>query len=248
MTTGVISVGAASRAPVDWHAINWRAVYRNVRRLQARIVKATQEGRWNKVKALQRLLTHSFSGRVLAVRRVTENKGKRTAGVDGVLWNTPAKKGKAVGQLRQRGYRAQPLRRVYIPKANGKKRPLSIPVMRDRGMQALYLLALDPIAETLSDPNSYGFRKERSCADAIAQCFILLARKHSAPWILETDIRACFDKISHEWLLAHLPMEKAILRQWLKAGYLEKGFYYPTEEGTPQGGLVTPSTILQKRW
>jgi len=202
MTTGVISVGAASRAPADWHAINWRAVYRNVRRLQARIVQATQEGRWNKVKALQRLLTHSFSGRVWAVRRVTENKGKRTAGVDGVLWDTPAKKAHAVGELRPRGYQAQPLRRVYIPKSNGKKRPLGIPIMKDRAMQALYLPGLDAIAETLSDPNSYGFRKERSCADAIQQCNNLLCRKLSAQWVLECDIRSCVRRDSHHGIPA----------------------------------------------
>jgi RNA-directed DNA polymerase len=132
-----------------------------VRRLQARIVKATQVGRWGKVKALQYLLTHSFSGKVLAVKRVTENQGKRTSGVDGVTWETPEKKSRAVQQLRQRGYRPQPLRRIYIPKSNGKKRPLGIPTMKDRAMLALYLLALDPVAETTADPNSYGFRKER---------------------------------------------------------------------------------------
>ncbi len=160
--------GAASPQTVDWQAIDWHKAHRNVRRLQARIVKAKQEGRWGKVKALQRLLTHSFSGKALAVKRVTENKGKRTAGIDGEIWNTPAKKAAAIGSLRRRGYRPQPLRRTYIPKSDGKrKRPLSIPVMKDRAMQALYLLALDPIAECLADPNSYGFRKKRCQADAI---------------------------------------------------------------------------------
>jgi RNA-directed DNA polymerase len=142
------------------------AVNENVRRLQARIVKATQEQRWGKVKALQHLLTHSFSGKALATRRVTENQGKKTAGVDKVVWNTPEKKARAVGELKRRGYRPQPLRRVYIPKSGGRMRPLGIPTMKDRAMQALYLLALDPVAETIADPNSYGFRKARSCADA----------------------------------------------------------------------------------
>jgi RNA-directed DNA polymerase len=108
-------------------------------------------------------------------------------------------------------------------------------------MQALYLLALEPIAETTADPNSYGFRKERSCADAMAQCFNVLARKGSAEWILECDIKACFDKISHEWLEEHIPMEKAILRKWLRAGYMEKRILYPTTEGTPQGGVASPT-------
>ena len=159
---------------VDWNATDWRTVNRNVRRLQARIVKATQEGRWGKVKALQRLLTHSYSGRGMAVRRVTENRGKNTPGVDGEIWDTSAKKAAAVQNLRQRGYQPQPRRRTYIPKnSNPKKlRPLGIPTMKDRAMEALYLLALDPVAETTAAPNSYGFRKERSTADAIQQCFI----------------------------------------------------------------------------
>jgi RNA-directed DNA polymerase len=124
MTAEPIPAGAASHVEVDWHSIDWQTVNENVRRLQARIVKAIQEGRWGKVKALQHLLTHSFSGKALAVRRVTENQGKRTAGVDGETWNTPAKKAKSVHALRQRGYNPQPLRRVYIPKSNGKMRPL----------------------------------------------------------------------------------------------------------------------------
>ena len=143
-------------------------------RLQARIVQATKAGKRNKVKALQRILTHSFSGKALAVKRVTENQGKNTPGVDKTLWNTPEKKTMAIQELQSRGYTAQPLRRVYLPKPNGKKRPLGIPTMKDRGMQALYLQALDPIAETHADPNSYGFRKERSCADAITN-----ATRHS---------------------------------------------------------------------
>ena len=118
----------ASHVVGDWHAIDWQTVYHNVRRLQARIVKATQEGRWGKVKALQRLLTHSFSGKALAVRRVTENQGKRTPGVDHETWETPEKKATAIQTLRRRGYQPRPLRRVYIPKSNGKKRPLGIPM------------------------------------------------------------------------------------------------------------------------
>lgn len=223
-----------------WHHIDWYKVTRQVRRLQARIVKATKAGKWRMVKALQRLLTHSFSGKAMAVKRVTENKGKNTAGVDREIWNTPQKKIEAVHALRQRGYKAQPLRRVYIPKSNGKKRPLGIPTMKDRAMQALYLLALEPIAETSADPNSYGFRQGRSTADAIERSFVTLCSRHSAQWVLEADIKGCFDHISHDWLLAHIPMEKAILRQWLKAGYMEKGLLYPTEEGTPQGGIISP--------
>jgi RNA-directed DNA polymerase len=211
-----------------------------VRRLQVRIVKAMQQGRWNKVKALQRLLRCSFSARVLAVKRVTENQGRRTAGIDQELWGTPVKKMQAIEKLNQRGYQAQPLRRVYIPKKNGKVRPLGIPTMFDRAKQAQHLLALEPLAESTGDPNSYGFRRERSCADAIEQCFRVLARKDAAEWVLEGDIRACFDKIGHDWLLTHIVTDKKTLQQWLKAGYIEAEAFHPTEAGTPQGGIISP--------
>jgi len=232
-------VGAVSHAD-DWHNVGWQKVNQNVRRLQARIVKATREKRWNKVKALQHLLTHSLSGKLFAVKQVTENSGKRTSGVDKVTWETPEKKIAGVHSLKNRGYKPLPLRRVYIPKSNGKMRPLGIPTMKDRAMQALYLLALDPIAETTADPNSYGFRKNRSTADAIGQCFIVTTLKTSAQWILEADIKGCFDNISHEWMLNHIPMDKNILKKWLKAGYLDKNTLYPMDDGTPQGGIISP--------
>lgn len=240
MTADNNQAGAVSRVDTEWHTINWRAVHQNVRRLQARIVKATQAKRWNKVKALQHLLTHSFSSKVLAVRRVTENTGKKTAGVDTEIWDTPEKKMAAVHNLKRRGYKPLPLRRVYIPKEHGKMRPLSIPAMRDRAMQALYLLALDPVAETTADPNSYGFRRERSAHDALKQCFNVLSTKRSAQWILEGDIKSCFDTISHEWLVNHIPMDKMILRKWLKAGFVENNALFQTESGTPQGGICSP--------
>jgi RNA-directed DNA polymerase len=242
MTAVATLTGALSADLVAWHTIDWYAVHRTVRGLQGRIVKAVQAGRWGKVHALQHLLTHSFSGKALAVQRVTTNDGRKTPGVDGVVWDTPEKKACVIGALRQRGYHALPLRRIYIPKKDGtqRQRPLSIPTMHDRAMQALYLLALDPIAETLGDPNSYGFRTERSTADAIEQCFNVLARQHSPQWILEGDIRACFDGISHDWLLAHIPMETAMLQKWLKAGFMEKHILYPTETGVPQGGIASP--------
>jgi RNA-directed DNA polymerase len=237
----VEQTGAASHEIVEgWHDIDWKAVDHTVRRLQARIVKATKEGRWGKVKALQRLLTHSFSGKAAAVRRVTENDGSGTPGVDQVIWNTPEKKAQAIATLKQRGYHPLPLRRVYIPKRNGKKRPLGIPCMQCRAMQALYVLALDPIAETMADHQSYGFRKERSPADAMERCFLLFSRKTSPQWILEGDIKGCFDAISHTWLLTHIPMEKALLEKWLKAGFMEQGILFPTEAGTPQGGICSP--------
>lgn len=235
------SVGAPTDTPFAWHQINWRRAERNVRRLQTRIAQATQAGKWGKVKALQRLLTHSLSGKALAVRRVTENTGKRTPGVDGETWKTPEQKTAAIDSLQQRGYHPRPLRRIYIPKSNGAQRPLSIPTMKDRAMQALYLLALDPVAETRADPNSYGFRTARGASDAIEACFIALCQSNRAEWIFEGDIRSCFDRISHEWLLTHIPLEKAMLKKWLKAGYVERRCFHPTEDGTPQGGIISPA-------
>jgi RNA-directed DNA polymerase len=243
-THGAQANGADAGAPpaneATWEQINWDQVVEEVTRLQARIAKATQAGRWNKVQALQHLLTHSRSGKLLAVRRVTENKGKRTAGVDGKIWSTPMSKLNAVQSLTHRGYRPLPLRRVHIPKSNGRRRPLGIPTMFDRAMQALWLLALNPVAETTADPNSYGFRPRRSTADAIEQCFKVLAKRDCAQWILEGDIRGCFDNISHSWLLENVPMDRAVLRKWLHAGFVDKGVLFPTQAGTPQGGIASP--------
>jgi RNA-directed DNA polymerase len=235
------SACASSGGESHWNQLDWNHCERQVRRLQARIVKATRAGRWGKVKSLQRLLTHSFNGKALAIKRVTENQGKETPGVDGAVWQSPEAKYKSIGSLRRRGYQPQPLRRVYIPKANGKLRPLGIPTMKDRAMQALHLLALAPVAETLADPNSYGFRPARSTADAIEQSFKLLSRKSAPTWVMEGDIQGCFDNISHEWMLQHIPSDTEVLRKWLSAGYVEKRTLFPTEAGTPQGGIISPT-------
>jgi RNA-directed DNA polymerase len=236
----VTPAGAAPGHVTDWHSIDWRKVHRTVRRLQARIVKAIRAGKWGKVKALVYLLTHSFSGRALAILRVVSNSGAKTPGVDGVCWDTPEAKTAAFSTLRRHGYQPKPLRRVYIPKSNGDLRPLGIPTVTDRAMQALALLGLDPIAESLADGHSYGFRLERCCADALQQTHNILGSPHSPSWILEGDIKACFDRISHEWLLRQIPMDKELLRKWLEAGYLEKHVLFATTEGTPQGGIISP--------
>jgi RNA-directed DNA polymerase len=234
------SVGATTDRVLAWHQIDWRRAERNVHRLQTRIAQATEARKWNKVKTLQRLLTHSLSGKALAVRRVTENTGKRTPGVDGETWKTPEQQADAIQSLQQRGYHPQPLRRIYLPTRNGRKRALGMPCMKERAMQARSLLALEPVAETTADPNSYGFRPARSTADAREACFIALCQSDRAEWTLEADIKSCFDHISHEWLLAHIPMDKTMLRKWLKAGYMENAHLYPTEPGTPQGGICSP--------
>ena len=234
------SVSAASHQ-TGWNSINWRAHIRSVKKLQIRIAKATKDKQWRRVKSLQRLLVRSFAARTLAIKRVTENTGKKTPGVDGKTWSTPGCKWDAIFLLKRKGYKPQPLRRIYIPKSNGKLRPLGIPTMKDRAMQALYLQALEPVSETTADKHSYGFRRGRSCADAIAQTFRCLARRDTAQWVLEGDIKGCFDNISHEWLLNNIPLDKGILRKWLKAGYMEKGAFYTTDAGTPQGGIISPT-------
>jgi len=235
-----VKAGASSTDANNWNQVNWKAVAAFVYRMQVRIAKSIREQRWGKAKALQRLLSRSFYGKLWSVKRITSNKGSRTPGIDGVTWNSPGKRWKAVLNLNVRGYRSRPLRRVYIPKKNGRKRPLGIPTLHDRAMQELFAIGLRPIAETVADKHSYGFRERRSLHDAIKMAFISLSSKVSAQWILEADIKACFDQISHDWLLENIPLPRGILRQWLKAGYMESSTLYDTDEGTPQGGIISP--------
>ena len=236
-----ILASAPETFAVFWNLINWDKVKANVKSLQSRIAKAIEKKSFGKAKAIQWILTHSFSAKLLAIKRVTENKGKHTSGVDKRIWSTPYSKWEAANNLSCKGYKAMPLKRCYIPKKNGKKRALGIPTMKDRAMQALYLSALDPISETLADKNSYGFRPHRACADAIARCFSLLARKNSPKWILEADIKGCFDNINHQWLLEKIPLNKKVLNQWLISGFIDKKQFFPTINGTPQGGIISPT-------
>lgn len=232
---------AARLLAAQWKSTDWKHAQAEVNRLQARIAKATQEKKWNTVKRLQHLLTHSYYAKLLAVRKVTTNKGKKTPGVDKVLWNTPAQKMNTVLSLTDKGYKASPLRRIYIKKKNKKtERPLGIPTMYDRAMQALYALALDPVSEVTADKRSFGFRKGRCCQDACEYIFADLARAVSPEWVLEGDIKGCFDNISHDWLIANIPMDKSILKQFLKAGFIFQGELFPTDDGTPQGGVISP--------
>ena len=231
---------ATSNIVAAWNQIDWQKAESYVKKLQNRIVKAHLEGRHGKVKSLQWLLTHSFFGKALAVKRVTENKGKKTAGVDKEIWSSQKQKFDAIFKLKRRNYQPLPLKRIYIIKKNGKKRPLSIPAMLDRAMQTLHKFALEPLAEITSDHNSYGFRPKRCVQDAIEQCFTDLSKAKSAKWVLEGDIKGCFDNISHDWILNHIPTDKKILKKWLNSGFIETKRLFPTEKGTPQGSPISP--------
>jgi RNA-directed DNA polymerase len=241
------STGASSTNPKDsWSALNWPVMKGIVLRLQMRIAKAEREGRRGKVRALQRLLTTSFAAKCLAVKRVTSSQGKSTPGVDGEVWQTNQQKTQAIFNLKRQGYKPKPLRRIYIPKKSGSKdlRPLSIPCISDRAQQALHLLSLEPLVEEWADPNAYGFRLKRSAHDAREQCFNALAKGKSAPWILEGDIKACFDRICPNYLLKTIPMDKTILRKFLTAGYIDKGQLHPTISGVPQGGTASSALAI----
>ena len=227
---------------VKWNQINWEQAEAYINRLQIRIVKATLEEKWRLVKRLQYLITNSFYGRAMAVKRVISNKGKNTPGIDGAVWKTDKEKEDAIRNLQTKGFTASPLRRIYIEKFGKKeKRPLGIPTMFDRAMQALQLLGLEPVAETKADTVSFGFRKYRGAFDAKEYAFSILCRKDSPQWILEGDIKGCFDNISHEWLTKNVTMDKRVLRQFIKSGFVFENKLYPTKEGTPQGGIISPT-------
>ena len=233
--------GSDAELAGEWQSLDWHDIERQVGRLQSKISKAMGNGNLNDAMRFSHLLTRSFSAKALAVKTVCGNKGSRTAGVDGVLWLTDAQKMKAVRELDPNRYKSKPLRRVEIPKKNGKKRPLGIPTMHDSAMQTLFWFALDPICEATSDKDSYGFRTGRGQQDAIRRLRLALCQENSPQWILEGDIKGCFDNISHKWLMDNIPMEKRVLEQFLKSGYVFRKKLFPTEEGTPQGGPLSPT-------
>ena len=230
------------RELTHWSQTNWTAVEANVRRLQGRIYRAAAHSEQAKVQNLQKLMVRSLSAKLKAIRQVTqENSGKHTPGIDGVVCDTPEKRLALLQDgLRLKGYCPPPVKRHYIPKSSGGQRPLGIPTQKDRVMQALVKLALEPEWESRFEANSYGFRPGRCPMDAITAIHTAMSGKNHSQWVLDADIKSCFDKIDHSALLKRLPVFTTTIRRWLKAGVVELGHYTTTEAGTPQGGVASP--------
>ena len=238
-----LAANVTSGDPVDWHSIDWKQVYRTVKNLRQRIFRASREGDLKRVRSLQRLMLRCQANAIESVRRVTQvNAGKNTPGVDQKLVLTPKARGRLCAQLSGLElHRVHPVRRVYIPKRKGK-RPLGIPTIVDRCVQAMVKNALEPFWEARFEGISYGFRPGRGCHDAIEKLFNLARPNTTRPWVLDADIEGAFNHIGHSALLqaiGNFPARE-LIKQWLKAGYVEDEMFHPTETGVPQGGVVSP--------
>ncbi len=249
---GKLGAASAANGPEDmscsWESVSWIQVEGNVRRLRQRIFTASQAGDLKRVRNLQKLMLRSRSNTLVSVRRVTElNAGRRTAGVDGEVALTPEAKGYLAAWVQRRAepWTARPVRRVYIPKRGsaGKRRPLGIPVIAGRALQAVVLNALEPEWEARFEPRSYGFWPGRGCHDAIEAIYqVAKGISPARRWVLDADLAAAFDRIGHDQLLSHLGTFPAreLIAGWLRAGVVEDGRLTPTGEGTPQGGVISP--------
>jgi RNA-directed DNA polymerase len=245
-----VVVNGPEDAPFDWRQIDWRRVEDDVRRLRQRIFTASKAGDLKRVRNLQKLMLRSRANALLSVRRVTErNAGRLTAGVDGEVVLAPEAKAKLVERVHKmtEPFKALPVRRVYIPKRGGstKRRPLGIPVILDRCHQARVVNALEPEWEARFEPRSYGFRPGRGCQDAIRAVYeVVKGKSPKRPWVLDADLASAFDKLAHDHILHTLGCfpARGMVAQWLKAGVVEQGRLHRTEDGVPQGGVVTAPT------
>jgi len=246
MTGDGVMVNGPEDESLDWLSIDWRPLEDEVRRLRQRIFTATQAGDLKRVRNLQKLMLRSRANTLVSVRRVTEiNAGRKTPGVDGRIALLPQSKAELAdwAQYRSSSWKPRAVKRVYIPKAGGKQRPLGIPVIADRVLQARVVNALEPEWEARFEPKSYGFRPGRGCQDAISAIYLTLKGKNpQRRWVLDADLKAAFDRIDHDHLLSQLGTfpARGLVEGWLKAGVLDRGQFAPTEEGTPQGGVVSP--------
>lgn len=237
------SIGLTGQAE-DWFDINWQTIRQRVSNLRQRIFRATQNGQWNKVRSLMKLMLRSYANLLSSVHKVTiENKGKRTPGVDNRLALTARARMKlARDMLKLKAWKVQPAVRLYIPKAGGKQRPLGILTIKNRVAQAIVKNALEPSWEARFETHSYGFRPGRSAHDAIEQCFNRLNKTKKDRWVLDADIRGAFDNISHNFILEKLGLVpgRKLIKEWLKAGYVEDEVLHDTTSGTQQGGVISP--------
>jgi len=241
-----VVVSGPEDVKLDWRQTDWWQAEENVRRLRQRIFTASKAGDLARVRRLQQLMLRSRSNTLLSVRRVTErNAGRLTAGVDGEIVLTAEAKAELVSRVHDHAdaFKAMPVRRVHIPKPGGKQRPLGIPVILDRVHQARIVNALEPEWEARFEPKSYGFRPGRGCHDAIEAIFqVAKGKSPKRRWALDADLAAAFDRIAHDHILAVLGTfpARGMIRQWLKAGVVENGRLARTEDGVPQGGVVSP--------
>lgn len=230
---------ATTDTKLRWKEIDFKKAEKRVKKLQIRLAEAYKEKNYKIVKNIQHLIIQSFSAKALAIKSVTTNKGCNTPGIDGIKWESDEDKTNAIYSLNRKGYKSNTLKRIYIPKSNGKYRALSIPTMQDRAMQTLYKFALEPIAEINADEHSYGFRPKIGVINAIEYCKDTLEKNPQIKWFLKVDIKSCFDNISHEWLMENVFMDKEILKKFLKSPYMYRKKLYQTISGVPQGGTIS---------